>query len=96
MADPLPGDIERHAPVDPDDVAADRPALLQQVRVAGSEVNRRHVDRLEHPRRVGRDELAIIRDREVADPRVEQLDNVRPGPYAAGQVPPECVGELVH
>ena len=96
MADPLPGDVERHAPVDADHVAADRPSLLQQVRVAGREMNCRHVDRLEDARRVGRSELAVVRDRECADPRVEQLNNVRPRPHAPGQVAAERVGELLH
>ena len=96
VADPLPGDVERHAPVDADHVAADGRPLLEQVRVAGREVDRGHVDRLEHARRVGRDELAVVGDRERAGPGVEELDRVRARSGAGGDVQSECLGELLH
>ena len=46
-AELLPGDVERHAPVDADDVAAGRGEVGQDRRRAGAEMNRRHAGRLQ-------------------------------------------------
>ena len=96
-ADGEPALVERDAPVEADRVAARGGHRAEQVRRPGAEVDRRHVDGGEHPRRVRGDELLVVGDREHADPRVEELDHVgarrRPAraTYAAN-----AVGELLH
>ena len=47
LADERPADVERHAPVEPDHVAARVGQRCEQVRRPGPEVDRRHVDRVE-------------------------------------------------
>ena len=96
VPDELPGAVDRDPPVDADDVAAGFGHLLQEVRRPGAEVDRRHVHRGQHLRGVGRDELAVVVDRERADPRVEELDHVGPGLDAAVEVERERGSELLH
>ena len=97
VADLRPAAVERDPPVEADHVAAGLGHRAQQRRRAGAEVDRRHVDRGEDPRRVRRDELLVVRRRERADPRVEELDHV--GARRAtlrGHVARERVRELLH
>ena len=91
-----PALVERDAPVEPDHVPSGRGHERQQRRGAGPEVDRRHVDRGEDPRRPGRDELRIVRGRERADPRVEELDHVGAGAHRLLNVSREPVGEALH
>ncbi len=95
-AERLPAAVDGHPPVEADHVAAHRLHLAEQVRRPGPEVDRRHVDRLEHARRVGRDELAVVGDRERAGPGVEELDRIGAGLDARAHVERERVGELLH
>ena len=76
-ADPLPPLVEPDAPVEADHVASGRGHRLEQVRGAGAEVDRRHVDGVEDSLRVRRDELLVVVPGERADPRVEELNRVR-------------------
>ena len=96
VADLLPAPVERDPPVEPDHVAARVAHLLEQRRRAGAEVDRRAVDRGEDARRVRLHELLVVRRRERADPRVEELDHVRAGAHLAADVARERVGELLH
>ncbi len=94
-ADLLPAAVERDPPVEADHVAAGVGHRAQERGGARAEVDRRHVDGGEDPRRVGRDELLVVGRRERPDPRVEQLDHVRPGLGLRGHVGREPVGEPV-
>ena len=76
VADERPAVVERDAPVEADDVAARARHRRQQRRRAGAEVDRRHVDAREDARRPRRDELLVVRRRQNADPRVEELHHV--------------------
>ena len=70
--------------------------LVEQRRSPGPEVDRRHVDRFEDARAVRRDELAVVRGREHADPRVEELDHVRSCVHLLAHVAREAVRERRH
>ena len=59
-----------------------------------SKNDRRHVDRGEDAGRVRCDVVAIVRRREGADPRVEQLDHVRAGAHLGRDVAGERLGQL--
>ena len=92
VADGGPAGVERDPPVEPDHVAARAGELLQQWgRQSGPEVDRRHVDGLEDPRRVRRHELRIVLRRERAGPGVEELDHVRAGVGLRGHVAGEVL-----
>ena len=84
-----------NAPVEPDH-SPRRGQVPEKVGAARTEVDRRHVDSGEDPGGVGRNELPVVLRREVADPRVEELDHVRTGVYLGAGVARECVGEPVH
>jgi hypothetical protein len=84
-----------YAPVEPDHVATRGGHRAQQMRGPGAEVNRRHVERREDARRVRRDELGVVGDRERAHPGVEELHDVCAGICLRSHVRSERVGELV-
>ena len=90
-----PALVERDAPVEADRVAAGGGHRREQVGGAGAEVDRRHVDGREHARRIGRDELLVVGDREGADPGVEELDRVCAGRRLRRDVAAERVGQPV-
>src|SRR5690242_4976080 len=68
VADLVPAAIERNAPVEADHIAAGGGHVTQKRRRSGAKVNRRRGDGVEDARRVGRDELLVVRRRQRADP----------------------------
>ncbi len=97
LAGRLPAGVERHAPVEPEHVAARRGEQREQRRRgARAEMDRRHVHRREDPGRVRRDELGVVRRGERADPGVEELDRVGAGRRLRGDVPGELLGQPLH
>ena len=97
-ADGGPAGVERHAPVEPDDVAAGLPHERQQRGGPGAEVNRRHAgsQRADHRARVRQHVLAIVVGPERADPGVEELDRLRAGVDLAVEVRRRRIGQHVH
>ncbi len=94
-ADPLPPLVEPDAPVEADHVAPGLGHRLEQVRGAGSEVDRRHVDGVEDSFRIRRDELLVVVAGEGADPGVEELNRIRARLDGRAQIGLRGHGELL-
>ena len=92
-ADRRPRAVELDTPVEPDDVAAGVAHVREEPGRAGAEVDRRHVDGVEHAGRVRRGELLVVGWAEDARPRVEELDHVGAGVDLRLDVRGEAVGE---
>ena len=95
-AEGLPAAVDRHAPVEADDVAPRRLHLAEEVRRSRAEMDRRRVHGLEDAGRVGGDELAVVGLRQRAHPGVEELDDVGARTHLGLQVGRKGVRELFH
>src|SRR6266513_1441141 len=82
LADAGPGGIERHSPIDTDDVAAGGREVFEERRGPRAEVNYRNIcgtrERERFPA-VRLDVGAIVVGRETADPAIEHLQRLRTG-----------------
>ncbi len=82
LARPDPADrlVERHPPVDPDDVGPGLPHVVQQLPRPDAEVDARHVrDGGQDPGAVRLHVAAVVGGGQGADPGVEQLHGAGPG-----------------
>ena len=96
MADALPREVERHAPVDADRVAAGLAHAAQQFPGADPEVDRRDRQIVEDPTDPRQHRSPVVVGGERPDPRVEQLHGLRAGLGLREQVRARDLRERVH
>ena len=98
VADGPPGFVQPHTPVDADHAAAALGQQRQQRRIARGEIDHRHAGRdpgddlLDVRQHVA----AIVVRAQATDPRVEQLDALRPGGDLGVQVARDRAGQPLH